>query len=314
MGIDNQYINHIFIIQRIINSILLILIILLSGCVSTGIVDYAYIPGEIVPPLNYKPDWKLLHPGLELTSWNQSSPHLAVTALRIDLEHPERDIFVTPGYYPIDSDYLLDYEDPSNRERNFPSRTTSQFLEDFDCIAAVNATPFRPFRILQGKPQQAVGVVISEGVIYSSPSKYAYFSLSKVGSIEFLETPLKSENISDIDQAAGGFFIILKDGKNIGVQGERKPLSIMGLSEDERYLYMVVIDGEDKNWSIGASLWEGSEWMKSLGAYNVMILDGGGSSTLVIKGEEGKSLLLNKPSGLNLFSKERPVAVHIGIK
>ena len=235
---------------------------------------------------------------------------MGVTALRIDLEHPERKIFVTPGIHPVSfSSVSID-----DKERNFPSRTTSQFLEDFDCIAAVNATPFYPFRIFQGRYQKAVGVVISDGVLYSSPSKYAYFLLTKDDHIVFTDLPFNSENISDIDQAAGGFFIILKDGENIGVQGERNPLSIMGLSQDNRYLYLVVIDGEDKNRSIGASLWEGAEWMKSLGASNAMILDGGGSSTLVIKGEDGKSLLLNNPSGFNLFSRERQVAVHIGIK
>lgn len=287
------------------SSLLFIFVIFISGCTTTGFIDYTAIPGKILPAGNYKPDWELQYPGLELTSWNHSSPPLVGTALRIDLEHPERNIFVTPGYEQIDT---------MGKESNFPSRTTSQFLEDFNCIAAINATPFYPYRIVQGRPQSAVGVVISDGVLYSAPSKYAYFVLSEDGRMMFLEAPLNLENISDIYQAAGGFFIILEDGQNIGFRGERNPLSIIGLSENERYLFLVVLDGEDINLSIGASLWEGAEWMKALGAYNAMILDGGGSSTLVIRGEDGKSLLLNKPAEFNLFSKERPVAVHIGIK
>ena len=54
--------------------------------------------------------------------------------------------------------------------------------------------------------------------------------------------------------------------------------------------------------------------MIAFGACNAMILDGGGSSTLVVRGEDGKGLLLNKPSGFNMPYRERPVAVHIGVR
>ena len=77
---------------------------------------------------------------------------------------------------------------------------------------------------------------------------------------------------------------------------------------------MAVIDGENARKSIGASLYESAEWMSALGAYNAMILDGGGSSTLVLKGKDGNGVLLNRPSGQFLFQNERAVAVHIGVR
>lgn len=285
---------------------------MLSGCATAGFIDYTSISGNILPHKEYRPDWEQIYPGLEVEYWIQNSPSLAVTALRIDLEHPERDIFVTSGNMPVDSGSA--YTNGDDIEKNFSSRTTSRFLEDFDCIAAINATPYYPFRIFQGFSQRAVGVVISNGILYASSPEYAVFSITEDNEVSFTAPPFNSLNVSGADQAAGGFFIILKDGENIGAGGKRNPLSIVGTSRNGRYLFLVVVDGEDKDWSIGASLWEGAEWMEALGAYNAMILDGGGSSTLVIRGEDGKSLLLNKPAGFNMFSRERAVAVHIGVR
>lgn len=266
--------------------------------------DYTSIPGQVIPAADYKPDWNLLFPGLAAANWNQSSPSLAIIALRVDLKHSEREIFVTPGLGPLGS----------NSGRNFTSKTTSSFLEDFNCIAAINATPYYPYRFFQGLSQRAVGIVISDGIQYSPHSDYAVFLYTEDNKVRFVEPSFDIGDDSGIKQAAGGFFIILKDGENIGFKGKRNPLSLIGLSKNDRYLFLVVIDGGNLNHSIGASLWEGAEWMRTLGAYDAMILDGGGSSTLVIQGEDRKSLLLNKPAGFNLFSKERPVAVHIGIK
>lgn len=278
-------------------------VILLSGCTTAGFIDYTSIPGNVLPHNDYSPAWEQVYPGLEAASWIQNSPNLVINALKIDLNHPGRDIFVTPGNKTVD-----------RREKNFSSRTTGKFLEDFNCIAAINATPYYPFRFFQGFTQKAVGVVISDGILYSSSSDYAVFSISKDNKVRFTEPPFNNIDSFDIDQAAGGFFIILKDGENISSTGNRNPLSIVGVSKSGQYLFLVVVDGEDRDWSIGASLWEGAEWMAAFGAYNAMILDGGGSSTLVIRGKNGKSLLLNKPSGANIFYRERPVAVHIGVR
>lgn len=219
---------------------------MLSGCATTGFVDFTSIPGNVLPSAEYRPDWKYLYPGLEVTSRVQKFPSLAFSALRIDLEHPERDIFVTPGNEAVDSGSV--YVDADGRKKNFSSRTASSFLEDFNCIAAINATPYFPFRIFKGFPQRAVGVVISDGILYSLSPEYAVFSLTEDKEMSFTEPPFNVENVSGVDQAAGGFFIILKDGENTGFKGKRNPLSIAGASRNGRYLFLAVIDGEDKNW------------------------------------------------------------------
>ena len=283
----------------------MLIILFISGCSTIGFIDYSAIPGEVIPPGDFTSFWYSIYPGIDRSSYIQVSPPLAIEAIRVDLLNPDRKIIVTPGNHALEDNIA---------DKNFISLTTSKFLEKNDCLIAINATPYEPFRLFEGSGQRAVGVVISNGILYSDNSKYDVFAIDADKTVFLIEAPYSNSNYNDIEYAAGGFFIILKDGNNIAYKGNRNPLSIIGVSEDKRYLYLVVIDGEDTKRSIGASLYEGAEWIKSLGAADAMILDGGGSSTLVIRGEDGKSLLINNPSGFNLFSRERPVAVHIGVK
>jgi exopolysaccharide biosynthesis protein len=49
------------------------------------------------------------------------------------------------------------------------------------------------------------------------------------------------------------------------------------------------------------------------GAYIAMSLDGGGSSTLVREGGDGKPVILNSPIDNFIPGRERPVGTHLGI-
>jgi len=53
--------------------------------------------------------------------------------------------------------------------------------------------------------------------------------------------------------------------------------------------------------------------LKELGAFYAMSLDGGGSSTMVIEGEDGAPVILNSPIDSYIPLRERPVANHLGI-
>jgi exopolysaccharide biosynthesis protein len=44
-----------------------------------------------------------------------------------------------------------------------------------------------------------------------------------------------------------------------------------------------------------------------------MSLDGGGSSTMVIEGDDGEPKILNSPIDQYIPGRERPVANHLGI-
>ncbi len=91
--------------------------------------------------------------------------------------------------------------------------------------------------------------------------------------------------------SGGGF--VLKNGANVvngslpGDPLNPNPRSILGLSQDAGYMYLVAIDGRRAGWSAGVTQSEESAFMFYLGAYNAINLDGGGSTALVVEGADG---------------------------
>lgn len=70
----------------------------------------------------------------------------------------------------------------------------------------------------------------------------------------------------------------------------RNPRTLAGVTDDGRLL-LVVVDGRQPDWSVGATFEESARILQSLGARDGLNLDGGGSSTMVIRGE-----VVNRPS------------------
>jgi hypothetical protein len=80
----------------------------------------------------------------------------------------------------------------------------------------------------------------------------------------------------------------------------RHPRSAVGFNHDSTKVFFVVVDGRQSNLSVGMTLDELANLMLSIGAFNAVNLDGGGSSTLVVHNE-----VVNSPSDP---SGERSVA------
>ncbi|HZM23963.1 MAG TPA: phosphodiester glycosidase family protein, partial [Anaerolineales bacterium] len=94
---------------------------------------------------------------------------------------------------------------------------------------------------------------------------------------------------------------------------ELDPRTAVGTNRNGRYLYLVVVDGRQPFYSSGATLAELAQILIDEGAYIAMNLDGGGSSTMVIEGENGQPLILNSPIDNYIPGRERPVANHLGV-
>ena len=95
--------------------------------------------------------------------------------------------------------------------------------------------------------------------------------------------------------AIGGFPLLLADGLDVvgtcvGSGCGRNPRTGVGVTADGKIL-LVVVDGRQPKWSVGASLHEFARIFRRLGAIHAMNLDGGGSSTMVVNGE-----VMNRPS------------------
>lgn len=113
-------------------------------------------------------------------------------------------------------------------------------------------------------------------------------------------------DIDEINLAVSGGSVLLNRG-NIpstftdGISGTH-PRTAIGSSKDESTVYLVTVDGRQKK-SIGMTEQELAEFLKEIGVYNAINLDGGGSTTMVARklGENTLSTI-NTPSGGSLRS------------
>ena len=92
-----------------------------------------------------------------------------------------------------------------------------------------------------------------------------------------------------------------------------QPRTAVGINNNGRWLYLVVVDGRQPFYSTGATFQELADLLKDFGAAFAMALDGGGSSAMVIEGENGEPVVLNSPIDSYIPGRERPVANHFGI-
>jgi len=89
--------------------------------------------------------------------------------------------------------------------------------------------------------------------------------------------------------------------------------SFLGVDQSGRTLMILVVDGRQPNYSDGATMIDLIRIFRDNGIYNAVRLDGGGSSTLAVEGEDGKPVVLNSPINAQVPGYERPVANHLGI-
>ena len=79
--------------------------------------------------------------------------------------------------------------------------------------------------------------------------------------------------------------LLVENGENRGgtaqvAPAQRHPRTAAGVSRDGRTLLLLVVDGRQPGWSIGATLPELAQMMIEAGAWNAVNLDGGGSSAM----------------------------------
>ena len=90
-------------------------------------------------------------------------------------------------------------------------------------------------------------------------------------------------------------------------EGGKGPRTAFGLSTDGRRGWIVVIDGRQKGYSMGANNAALVALFRELGASDAMSFDGGGSTTLAVA-RGGGATVLNRPIHTGIPGRERPVA------
>lgn len=211
---------------------------------------------------------------------------------------------------------LVTAGDPDSA-RPLEAETTSEFLSDNNLQLAINGDAFTPWWDLgplgyspkDGGRVSPFGFAASRGVTYAQdtdeqPTLYIY--QNNKASLNAL--------IGKVYNAVSGYELLLWNGDIVeGLDSsDVDPRTAVGLNRAGNKLIIVIVDGRQPGYSDGATLAELAQILDEQKAYSAMNMDGGGSSTLVIQGENGEPEMLNSPIHQGIPGNERPVGNHLG--
>lgn len=188
---------------------------------------------------------------------------------------------------------------------------TSTFAKETNSILAINGeageTPH-----MDAPLGEWTGNWVSKGnpVLLADSENRPFMSFSKFNEghyykQEIVDTVLTEEKYNTI----WGRFDILIEGQTVKFENDKQyARTIMGLNQEGNLLYLMVVDGKRPQYSLGLEYYKCANILKSLGAYNVMSCDQGGSSTMYLESLGG---VVNRPGDAG--GMERPIYSHFGI-
>ena len=257
---------------------LLALLVWLPACAQT--------PAGFPATQPYKP---VTYRHLERTNPPQ---HLHIVT--IDLTDPSVAIRVAPaGDAPQPADpawptSLLQTSDIAERE-HFDIAVNGDFFEGRDKRLVAG----KEFAWFKGNASRPVGPAMTEGKLWHAGNTYALVvhESGKV-TIERIDTVP-----ADARQIVGGNPLLVRDGKPVAPAGVAAPRTALGLDKEGKRLTILVVDGRRPDYSAGLTLPQLAAEMARLDCWTALNLDGGGSTTLVMRDPAtGKRHIINRPS------------------
>lgn len=210
-------------------------------------------------------------PGVEETDIHYLAMHgltMRAFILKVDLKNP--DLALKP---------LTPYG-----SKNYGMQTIPDMIEWADgpgsrVQAAVNSDFFN---MSTGEPRSVV-VLNGEHVRSTIADTWSYFGVSKTGELMIGGPEEYNQYKDDILHALGGRHRLVKDGRLVTqTDPAPEPRTAVGFTSNKE-VYFVVVDGRKFDYSNGITIGDLGRLMKSLGVQEAINLDGGGSSTFVIR-------------------------------
>lgn len=223
-----------------------------------------------------KLEWEQIATGIQYTQYQSQKAPLLWHLVSVDLHNPQLEILSYPSPQEI------------NKKGEFTGKNTWQFLDDTNAVLAVNATPFTAPHTQFLPQRKLIGLYIADGEILSPPvSRYSAICFSKQnGLIKATILQNQATYPTTTDFAFGGFFAILQEGEIQDFPACSLDARLaLGVSQDKQYLFILYVEAENKKESLGLSYEESAHIMKSLGVWNAIQMDGGGSASLSIQGK-----------------------------
>lgn len=206
---------------------------------------------------------------------------------------------------------------------DYVARTTGQFLEEHHLQLAINGDFFDPWRDNGpfdyyphvGDGVNIRGLTISQGQVaaegYVPPETYTTLYIDSQNHVAL-------EPLEDTQTAISGNVLIVKNGEYAISEDNpyllnRHPRTAIAIDESGESLFLIVVDGRQPNYSRSVNMEELANIIIEAGGYNALNLDGGGSSSLLIEGQDGRAELLNSSIHTHIPYRERPIANHFGV-
>ncbi|HLH57311.1 MAG TPA: phosphodiester glycosidase family protein [Verrucomicrobiae bacterium] len=266
--------------------------------------------------------------GTNNPSVNGNFPRLQVVrCVRVDLTDPDVRLFSTAKA----SNYVA--ESTETYTLSIPNYLRQNSLQIACDANFYNANPGGADPTAEGIPAEVFGLQISSGVTVSAATagdaaidqRYAsiLFTTNNQPSVVFVNKA-PGTNTAGIYTAVTGFYPIVSNGINVGDAASAsypdpyihqvQPRTAYGISRDNRYLYLMTIDGRQTGYSDGALDSETAYWLLQFGAWNAINMDGGGSTALYLSDPAGNAVGLNHSSYLAAFGRERYIGSHFGVQ
>lgn len=270
-------------------------------------------------------DWNAAEdvaPGVKATGFREESPRLMeCRLLRVDLRQKGLS-FVSTGRAKEWGEAMPDV---TNRTMIIDTRRepTESFMkrkrtEGVNVVAAVNTTPWSPWEPpWNHKYARLPHLAVADGKVISHNQNPGPMLLVWNDNTAVITNGLAEADFGKVAVAHPGFSVIMRGGEVPERKPGKKPPALaprtaFGISADGRYLYALIVDGRQPDWSMGADMVDLAGMLKDAGASDAMNMDGGGSTTLVTLGSDGKTLVHRNRHDPK-YGRYRSVALNLGV-
>jgi len=269
----------------------LFIILLLTTCATVSSV--ARLDWEALKVRVQEEPWRPLFPEVDLKTVNFDPFPLRFFLVRIKNPHQKQ--------WVISSQVI---QEPAWVE----PKTVRLFAQENNLDLAINASFYQ--KRVQDNLVRPIGLWIAQGkVLNPQHNRFSSFGQKQDGTLSILDP---DDDYSQFRWAVGGGVRLLKNGQLSTSDTSIHPRTSLGLTRTNE-LYLTVIDGRQEH-SRGISLVDLARLFLMFEVTDALNLDGGGSSTLVVRQADNTLKVLNSPWDHRLYGGERAVATHLGLR
>jgi hypothetical protein len=253
-------------------------------------------------------------PGISYHEQVRHEPPLRVYWIQADLTNPRLHLRLCPGGPPVDATWettLMSVPKIAARE-HLAVAVNGSFFAPRDTMTILG----RKLPYFEANPARACGWAVSDGRLWSATPLGATYPSLVVGNDGRVSITQSSTPPRDARQVVSGCNLLLRDGRNVGPADALAPRCAVGLDAADRTLTLLVVDGRRPGYSVGLSMKQTADELLKLGCRQGLILDSGGSATMVVRHGDNWPVVNCPSDGHDLpipISVPRPVANALGI-